>query len=72
MNNTTDDPSDPWNNKALGIGIIFAMVTFGILLTILIVWLLEKWFGYGFTVKYNGGLPVGFNRGPAHRQSSVA
>ena len=49
MNNTTDDPSDPWNNPAFNIGMIFAMVTFGILLTILIVWLLEKRYGAGFT-----------------------
>ena len=51
MNNTTDDPSDPWNNPAFNIGMIFAMVTFGILLTILIVWLLEKRYGAGFTLE---------------------
>lgn len=51
MNNTTDDPSDPWNNPTFVIGMIFAMVTIGILLTILIVWLLEKRYGAGFTLE---------------------
>ena len=64
MNNTTDDPSDPWNNPAFNIGMIFAMVTFGILLTILIVWLLEKRYGAGYTLRYRNGLPVGFKPGP--------
>lgn len=72
MNNTTDDPSDPLNNPAFVIGLIFAMVTIGILLSILIVWLLEKRFGPGYTVKYKNGLPVGFNPGPADIQSSAA